>query len=94
MGKQATTIEETRIPLGLAMDNVRSYRIPTLEAIRRANLAVRQRDHYRVLAIEAECRRMRGAHACPGDDVEPCPLVFGEHCRACSAAVDRAAPYK
>lgn len=88
------TSDERMIPLGIAVDNVRSYRVTTLEAIRRANLAVRQRDHYRALAIDAECRRMRGAHACPGDDVEPCPLVLGEHCRACVAAVDRVAPYR
>lgn len=62
-----------------------------VEAVRRANEAVRQRDYYRRRAIDAECALREANGRCPEDEL--CPKILGDVCRACGEDMDKEARY-
>lgn len=77
----------------LLAEYARGVHYAFVEAVRRANEAVRQRDYYRRRAVDAECARRDSSGACPDWIDDPCPKAFGLHCRACIDAVDEGARY-
>lgn len=85
-----TTADSRR---ALLAEYARGVHYAFVEAVRRANEAVRQRDCYRLRAIEAECARRDATGECPDVADDPCPRAFGLRCRACVEAVDREARY-
>jgi uncharacterized protein YqfA (UPF0365 family) len=84
---------ETRGSRALLAEYARGVHYAFVEAVRRANEAVRQRDYYRRRAIDAECARRDAAGECPDLADDPCPRAFGLRCRACVDAVDKEARY-
>lgn len=82
------------IPVELVLDQLRADRFCFLEAVRRANEAIRQRDAYREEALRARCELMSSTRSCPDDNADPCPLFFGEKCKQCLDAVDETAVYR
>lgn len=83
----------TDAPSALLAEYARGVHYAFVEAVRRANVAIRQRDYYRRRAIEAECARRESSGACPDVFDDPCPRAFGLRCRACCRSVDEGARY-
>lgn len=75
------------VPLSLALDQIRAYRYAFLEAVERANRAIRQRDYYRAKALRATCDFINEAGECPEDAYMACPFPEG-YCDRCVQAVD------
>lgn len=80
------------VPREIAELQVDAYRHAFMEAVRRANEAVKQRDYWREQAHEARCRMMSRLGECPDNENDPCPAFFGKKCRKCRE-IDRKARY-
>lgn len=75
----------------LLAEYARGVHYAFVEAVRRANEALRQRDHYRRRALEAECALRESSGRCPDDEL--CPKILGGVCRACFEEMDKEARY-
>lgn len=80
-------------PNALLAEYARGLHYAFVEAVRRANEAVRQRDMYRLRAIEAQCALREATGGCPDAHSDPCARSFGIFCRACSDEIDKEARY-
>ncbi len=79
--------------LALVAEYARGLHHSFMEAVRRANEAVRQRDFYRRRAIEAECALREATGRCPDWSDQPCPTAIGLRCDPCGADMDKEARY-
>lgn len=79
--------------LALLYEYTRGVHYSFIEAVRRANEALRQRDYYRARALEAACALREAQGDCPDDAGDPCPRAFGLFCRACCEEIDKGARY-
>lgn len=85
--------DERTVPMSLAIDQIRAYQYAFIEATRKANRAIKQRDFFRAAALESRCELMKATDNCPDDVDDPCPAFFGGYCNACHKAVDLKARY-
>lgn len=86
-------MSEKTVPLTLAVEQVNATHYAFMEAVRCANEAIKQRDHYYKMAIRTTCELMSCNDACPKDEDDPCPFVFGGCCKKCRDIVERRARY-
>lgn len=81
------------VPVSLAIDQIRAYQYAFIEAVMKANRAIKQRDYYRSAALQSRCELMKERGTCPEDVEDPCPVFFGGYCNSCRKAVDTKARF-
>lgn len=85
------------VPYDLAVLQIDAYRYAFMEAVKRANEAIKQRDYYRSIARESTCKLMSATGGCAAvicDETIPiCPEVLGIPCGILNEKVDKGACY-
>ncbi|MEG1246503.1 hypothetical protein [Gordonibacter sp.] len=81
------------VPVSLVIDQIRAYQYAFIEAVMKANEAIKQRDLFREIALKSKCESMKNSDNCPVDVDDPCPAFFGGYCNACQGAVDAKVRY-
>lgn len=90
MQRKTACDQPETVPYRLAVLQIDAYRYAFIEAVRRANEAIRQRDYYRKLALSGACEISCASGEC-GDEFEACPLAFGSYCKYVLDKVDKGA---